>query len=75
VHAGDIEHHQRHCLRRSRKTFQNQEGRHFMQILSSSLIREQSSGVFERRFLEKGDNFPGVILQLALARGCGKLLS
>jgi hypothetical protein len=46
-----------------------------MQILSSSLIREQSSGVFERRFLEKGDNFPGVILQLALARGYGKLLS
>jgi hypothetical protein len=36
VHAGDIKHHQRHCLRRSRETFQNQEGRHFMQILSSS---------------------------------------
>jgi len=32
VHAGDIEHHKRHCLRRSRETFQDQAGRHFLQI-------------------------------------------
>jgi hypothetical protein len=37
-------------------------------LLSSSLIWEHSSGVFERGFLERGNNFPGVILQLAHRR-------
>src|SRR6202035_294943 len=55
VHAGDIEHHQRHCLRRSRETFQDHEGLHFMQIT-------------KRKFLPIAPDIVTVVAQVAAKR-------